>query len=173
MTSRLVAAIVAAVSLLSACSSDGGAMATAAAPRMAPGPTLLAQVREAGKLGKELDVQPLRDPQVEDLRLAASSAEARSDWAAAAEALAQAAKITPDDPELLQWQAEIALAAQDFARAQQLATQSWQRGAQLGGLCRRNWTTIRFAAESRGDSAAATQAQQHAATCAVAPPNRF
>ena len=61
----------------------------------------------------------------------------------------------------------------DWARAHALATQSWERGPKLGGLCRRNWSTIRFAAEARADAAAAGQAQQRVAACAVAPPNRF
>jgi hypothetical protein len=67
----------------------------------------------------------------------------------------------------------MALVGHDWVQAHQLATQSWERGPKLGGLCRRNWTTIRLAAEARGDAADAGQAQQHAAACAVAPPNRF
>ena len=159
--------------LLAACSSGGGTAHAPAAPNMAAGSALLQQVRSAGELGNELDVQPLRDPQVEDLRAAATAAEARADWAAAQRALAQALQITPNDPELLQWQAEMSLVEHDFLRAQQLAQQSWERGAKLGGLCRRNWTTMRFAAESRGDAAGAAQAQLKAAACAVAPPTRY
>ena len=160
---------------LAACS--GGASGTAhgapAATRMGAGPALLQQVRSAGRLGNELDVQPLRDPQVEDLRASATAAEARGDYAGAQRALASALVISPQDPDLLQWQAEMSLVGHDWASAHALATQSWERGPKLGGLCRRNWTTIRFAAEARGDAAAAGQAQQHAAACAVAPPNRF
>ena len=141
--------------------------------RMGSGPSLLQEVRAAGQLGNELDVQPLRDPQVEDLRAAATAAEARGDYAAARTALAQALQLSPQDPELLQWQAEMALVKHDWSDAHALATQSWERGPKLGGLCRRNWTTIRLAAQSRGDAAAASQAQQRAAACAVAPPNRF
>ena len=140
---------------------------------MGAGPTLLQQVRAAGQLGRELDVQPLRDPQVEDLRAAATAAEARGDYAGAQRALAKALLISPQDPELLQWQAEMALVGHDWASAQAFATQSWERGPKLGGLCRRNWTTIRLAAEARSDAAGAGQAQQRAAACAIAPPNRF
>jgi hypothetical protein len=171
MTRALVAAACAA--LLAACSSTGTSTPRPGAVRMASGSALLQQVRSAGQLGNELDVQPLRDPQVEDLRAAATAAEIRADWPGAQRALARALEFSPNDPELLQWQAEIALVGHDFVRAQQLATQSWERGPKLGGLCRRNWTTIRFAAESRRDAAAAAQAQQRAAACAVAPPNRF
>ena len=168
------ALLVAAVALsLSACSSGGATGSATGKPRMSAGQVLLQEVRSAGQLGNELDVQPLRDPQVEDLRSIAAVSEARSDWAAAQGALTQALAITPEDPELLQWSAEMALVGHDFARAQQLATRSWERGPKLGGLCRRNWTTLRFAAESRGEAVAATQAQQRAAACAVAPPTRY
>ena len=159
--------------LLVGCASGGAGTAGPAAPRMASGNALLAQVRSAGQLGNELDVQPLRDPQVEDLRAAATAAEARADWAGAQRALARALEITPNDPELLQWQAEIALVAHDFARAQQLATQSWERGPKLGGLCRRNWTTMQLARESRGDTGNAAIAQQRVGQCAVNPPVRM
>jgi hypothetical protein len=174
MTRTIVACMFLALvaTALAACSSDGGAIAPAK-PHMSPGQVLLQQVRSAGERGNELDVQPLRDPQVEDLRSLAAVAEARSDWEAAQRALTQALAISPNDPDLLQWSAEMALVGHDFARAQQLAASSWERGPKLGGLCRRNWTTMRFAAESRGDAAAAAQAQQRAAACAVAPPNRY
>ena len=144
-----------------------------AAVKMASGGALLQQVRSAGRLGNELDVQPLRDPQVEDLRGVATAAEARGDYAAAGRALSQALQITPEDPDLMKWQAEMSLVAQDWVGAEELARKSWERGPKLGGLCRRNWTTLRFTAQSRGDTAAAGQAQQRADACAVAPPNRF
>ena len=158
--------------LLAACSAAPPRGHTAA-PKMASGAVLLQQVRAAGQLGVELDVQPLRDPQVEDLRAVASAAEARGDFAGAQRAISQALQITPDEPGLLQWQAEMALVSHDFAGAEELATRSWERGPKLGGLCRRNWTTRRFAAEARGDAAAAAQARQQADACAVAPPNRY
>jgi len=176
--SRIHAAFVMALAActLAGCES-GSASAARGAPagthRMGAGPLLLQEVRNAGQLGNELDVQPLRDPQVEDLRGLASSAEARGDYAAAADAIAKAIELSPQDPDLLQWQAEMSLVKHDWDGAHQYATQSWDRGPKLGGLCRRNWTTIRLAAEARGDAAAASQAQQRTAACAVAPPNRF
>ena len=118
-------------------------------------------------------MQPLRDPRVEDLRAEATAAEERGDYAGAARALAKAAEITPDDPDLLQWQAEMALVSRDWATADVLAARSWERGPKLGGLCRRNWTTRRLAAEARNDTAAAAQAQQQVAACKVAPPVRL
>ena len=167
------AALLSAACFLSACPSGTSTRGASAGVRMGAGPALLQEVRAAGRLGNELDVQPLRDPQVEDLRAVATAAEARGDYGAAQGALAQAIQLSPQDPELLQWQAEMALVKHDWSNAHALATQSWERGPKLGGLCRRNWTTIRLAAQSRGDAAAASQAQQRAAACAVAPPNRF
>ena len=171
----LRAALLPALCALAACSATGtgAARSTPANARMGAGPALLQQVRAAGRLGNELDVQPLRDPQVEDLRAVATAAESRGDYAGAQRALAKALETSPNDPELLQWQAEMALVGHDWASAQALATQSWEVGPKLGGLCRRNWTTIRFAAEARSDAAGAGQAQERAAACAVAPPNRF
>ena len=161
--------------LLAACSGSTSTGVADARPatRVAGGADLLQQVRSAGEVGDELDVQPLRDPRVEDLRAAASQAEARGDYAGASRSLAQAAQFTPEDPDLLQWQAELALVARDWAAAERLATQSWDHGPKLGGLCRRNWTTRALGAEARGDAAAAAQARQQVAACKVAPPVRL
>lgn len=164
-----------ACSLLAACggSTSGNLADARPATRALGSAEMLQHVRSAGEVGDELDVQPLRDPRVEDLRAAASHAEARGDYAGAARHLAQAAQLTPDDPDLLQWQAEMALVARDWANAERLATQSWDRGPKLGGLCRRNWATRRFSAEARGDQAGSAQAQQQVAACKVAPPVRL
>lgn len=139
----------------------------------APSNSLLAQVRAAGQIGNELDIQPLRDPQVEDLRASAAQSENRGDYAGARRALAQALQLSANDPELLQRQAEMALAMRDWAGARQLANQSYDRGPKLGGLCRRNWMTIKLAAESSGDSAGGALAQQRLVACTVAPPTRM
>lgn len=154
-------------------STSSGGAERANAIRPGSGPTLLQQVRTAGLMGDELDVQPLRDPRVEDLRASATLAEARGDFAGASKLLAQAALLTPEDPDLLQWQAEMALVARDWTQAEQLATRSFDKGPKLGGLCRRNWTTLQLAAEARGNTAQATQAQQRVAGCTVAPPIRM
>jgi hypothetical protein len=169
------AVLIAACCLLAACSTGASTSAsgTPARARMGAGPALLQQVRAAGEMGRELDVQPLRDPQVEDLRASATAAEARGDYAGAQRALEQALQISPKDPDLLQWQAEMALVAHDWVHAQEYATQSFALGPKLGGLCRRNWATLRLGAAARGDAAGAGQAQQHGAACAVAPPTRY
>lgn len=162
------------VALLAGCSGNtSSGLSDSPAQTRPSGAALLQQVRGAGEVGDELDVQPLRDPRVEDLRAEATAAEERGDYAGAARALAKAAEITPDDPDLLQWQAEMALVSRDWATADVLAARSWERGPKLGGLCRRNWTTRRLAAEARNDTAAAAQAQQQVAACKVAPPVRL
>lgn len=159
---------------LVACTGSTSSGLTEAEPGTRPsGANLLQQVRAAGQVGDELDVQPLRDPRVEDLRTEAGKAEARGDYAGAGRLLGQAALLTPDDPDLLQWQAELALVARDWSQAEQLATRSFDKGPKLGGLCRRNWTTLRLAAEARGDAGQAALAQQRVATCTVAPPIRM
>lgn len=154
-------------------STSTGRSETGAVIRPGSPANLLQQVRAAGQRGDELDVQPLRDPRVEDLRAGATAAEARGDYASADKLLAQAAVLTPDDPDLLQWQAELALVARNWNQAEQLATRSFDKGPKLGGLCRRNWTTRKLAAEARGNAAQAMQAQQRVAGCTVAPPIRM
>lgn len=154
-------------------STSSGRAEPGAVIRPGSGANLLQQVRTAGQMGDELDVQPLRDSRVEDIRTSATQAEARGDYAGAGKLLDRAAALTPDDPDLLQWQAELALVARDWNQAEQLATRSFDKGPKLGGLCRRNWTTLQLAAEARGNAAVATQAQQRVAGCTVAPPIRM
>ncbi len=134
---------------------------------------MLAQVRAAGEIGNELDVQPLRDAQVEDLRATATLAESRGDISAAQSALEQALRVVPEDPDLLQWQAELALLGRNWEQAEALAMSSYQKGPKLGGLCRRSWATIQFAREARGDAFNSLLAQQNIANCTVAPPVRM
>lgn len=158
--------------VLSACGPSTSGNGSGAMRKLTPA-EMVAQVRASGQLGRELDVQPLRDPQVEDLRAAATAAEMRGDMVAANGAIAQALQLVPNDPDLIQWQAELALSARNWPQAEQLATRSFQKGPKLGGLCRRNWSTIRFARDARGDSAGAMQAQQQVPGCAVTPPVRM
>jgi len=165
-----------AVSLLAlvACSSDApppaaGRPATARIDPVA----LVATVRAAGATGNELEVKPLRDPQVEDLRAEAEAYEARGEYPQASAALNKALEITPADPDLLQWKAELALLLRAWPVAEQLASQSYENGPRLGGLCRRNWTTVQLARESRGDEAGAEVARRQLDGCTVAPPVRM
>ena len=135
---------------------------------------LVAEVRAQGADAPDsLEVQPLRDPQVEDLRAAAAQHERARKFAEADKAIAQALSITPNDPELLQHRAEIALARADYPLAEQLANSSYERGPRLGGLCRRNWATIRLSREMRGQAADAATAGTQGRQCTLEPPVRM
>lgn len=162
--------------LLVACASAPAEQATASSEAVAAKPSpaqLLAQVRAAGEHGLELDVQPLRDPQVEDLRAQAQAQEQAGDTKAAFDSLALALQISPGDPGLLQWQAELSLLRRAWKQAEILAAKSFELGPKLGGLCRRNWATIGHARDMRGASDAAEVAHRQGESCTVAPPVRM
>ncbi|HEX5694633.1 MAG TPA: hypothetical protein VFY00_08465 [Arenimonas sp.] len=160
--------------VLAGCASSpvGPSGPAAAAPKASPA-ELVARVRAAGEHGHELEVQPLRDPQVGDLRLRAQAQEEAGDAKAAFETLAQALSISPDDPGLLQWQAELSLLREDWMQAEALAARSYELGPKLGGLCRRNWATIGHARAMRGATEAADVAHRQVESCIVAPPVRM
>ncbi|MEO5596801.1 MAG: hypothetical protein ABIQ97_06590, partial [Lysobacteraceae bacterium] len=166
------AALFASLAALSACapspSTPTGSARAAGSPH-----DMVMQVRAAGSGTDALDVHPLRDPQVEDLRDRASKLEAAGDIAGASQAIAQALQLVPGDPDLLQSAAELALYAKDWNRAETDAMQSWQLGPKLGSLCRRNWTAIRYARLQRGSSAGAHEAEAKVAACTVEPPVRM
>jgi len=170
---RTVAPIVCLMLAMLSLPGCGGSGGPGVGVRKLTGAQMLAQVRAAGETGRELDVQPLRDPQVEDLRATAAAAEQRGDYAAADAALVSALHISANDPDLTQWRAEIALVRRDWSGAEKLAMESYDRGPKLGGLCRRNWTTLQLARESRGDTGNAAIAQQRVGQCAVNPPVRM
>lgn len=144
----------------------------------------VAAIRAAGHAAaSELDVQPLRDTQVEDLRQQASALEARRMYRAAADALDKALAITPDDPALLQERAETALLLHHLPDAERFALRAYATGSKVGPLCRRHWETI---AQARtGQAGAPPQAGAVAATataadarrqrdaCTVAAPSRY
>lgn len=135
---------------------------------------MVAAIRaSAGSDDRELAVQPLRDPMVEDLREDALRLQSQQRYAEAAAALDQALEIVADDPALLQERAEAALLLQQYEQAERLARQAYALGAQVGPLCRRHWATVRQARLVAGDQAGADQAQVRLEACKVAGPNRF
>lgn len=164
------------VLLLAGCASvpaDPSPAASAPGVERASPAELVAQVRAAGEHGHELDVQPLRDPQVEDLRARAQAQEEAGKPKAAFATLEQALVISPDDPELLQWQAELSLLRRAWKQAEELAAKSFEVGPRLGGLCRRNWATIGHARAMRGADEAAAVAHRQGESCTVSPPVRM
>lgn len=135
---------------------------------------LLAEVRAAAAdAGDVIEVAPLRDPAIEDLLRIASTAEQSANWDDADHALRRAVELSPDDPELLQRRAEVLLAQRALDEAETLAAQSYERGPKLGGLCRRNWTTVRIAREERGDPTGAATAAAQMQRCIIEPPVRM
>lgn len=136
---RWRAMIVAASLLLGAC--------TAPAPKPAEpafdAAMLVKTIRASGAASSsELDVQPLRDPEIEDLRQQATQLEAKHMYRGAADLLDRAIRLNAQDPALLQERAELALLLRDPAQAQQLAKQAIDLGSTTGPLCRRHWETL-------------------------------
>lgn len=126
--------------LLAACGSTPVALTW-----IGPSPEqLVSEIRAAGAaMPGELDVQPLRDPMVEDLRVRAARAERTQRYAEAAADLDKALALSPDDPGLLQERAEAAVLEKDLAKAEALARRAFGLGGKVGPLCRRHWMTIR------------------------------
>lgn len=127
----------------------------------------------AGDGAGELNVQPLRNAEVEDLRQRAERLQRQGFHADAAAALDQAIELVPDDPALLQERAEVALLLSDFARADGLATRAQALGSGVGPLCRRHWATREQVRLVKGDAAGAAAARDAMPVCRVAPPPRW
>ncbi|WP_433853975.1 hypothetical protein [Stenotrophomonas nitritireducens] len=121
----------------------------------------------AGVDDKEVSVQPLRDPQVDDLRQVAAERREAGDLAGAAEALNQALLLVESDPGILQERAEIALLQGDWARAETLARKAVSLGSRTGPLCRRHWATVEQAHLARAEKENATSAHAQIEGCTV------
>ncbi|QNP41273.1 hypothetical protein [Lysobacter solisilvae (ex Woo and Kim 2020)] len=147
-----------------------GACATPAPQPAAPAFDAVAVVqaiRAAGAASSsELDVQPLRDPQVEDLREQAEQLQARRMYRGAADLLDRALQLNADDPALLQERAELAFLLRDVAQAQQLAKQALALGSTTGPLCRRHWETQLQAALLRANDRVIRRGESEAAAVA-------
>jgi Flp pilus assembly protein TadD len=158
-------AIAALCMLAAAC---GTAVQPVAAP---PGPDaqerLAAVQAVAGVDDTELNVQPLRDPQVEDLREKAIRALAAGRPDEAADALNQALLLVPDDPAVLQERAEVALLQGQYDRAETLSRKAFDVGSRVGPLCRRHWATIEQSRLARGQAENAASARAQIASCTV------
>ena len=159
--------------LLAACSTTPPVRPSVALTDASPEAMVAAIRAAAGNDERELAVQPLRDPMVEDLRQSATRLEAQRHYAEAAAALDKALTIVPEDPALLQERAEVALLLKDPLAAEALARRAYGLGAKVGPLCRRHWTTVRQTRLLAGDAAGAAQALTQVEACKVAGPNRF
>lgn len=143
------------IALLGACATESPPDAATVAARTPA--QMLAAVQQAGQGQdeRELNVQPLRDNEVEDLREAAAAALKRGDDAAAVSNLDKALAIVPQDPAVLQERAEAALSQADFDRAESDALRAVALGSGVGPWCRRHWETVRQVRERRREVAAA------------------
>ncbi|WP_312710266.1 hypothetical protein [Stenotrophomonas sp.] len=138
-----------------------------------PAQRLAAVDAAAGPDDKELSVQPLRDPQVEDLRQAALAQRQGNDLAAAAASLDQALQIVAGDPSVLQERAEIALLQGQWAEAETFARKAVDLGSKTGPLCRRHWATIEQARLARGEKENAVSAHAQLEGCTVPGIKRY
>lgn len=159
---------------LAACVSGPAVVAPAPpADTTTPAQRLGAVDAAAGPDDKELSVQPLRDPQVDDLRQAAAARRRAGDLAAAASLLEQALDVVGDDPAVLQERAEIALLQAQWAPAEQFAQRALALGSQTGPLCRRHWATIEQARRARGETDNAVSAHAQIDGCTVPGIKRY
>ena len=166
---------------LAGCVSSGGPAEAPAEP--VPGAAMVTTIRAAGEAADdELDVRPLRDPNVEDLRRRAAEYEKNGEPANAVAALDEALAVNATDPAVLQERAEAALLLGDLDAALAHARRAIAQGAGVGPLCRRHWATVEEIAKLRASraDAGATQAQADADSsrrereaCTVAPPPRL
>jgi len=143
------------------------------APQVDPQQRLAAVRAAGGADDTELDVQPLRDPQVEDLRAQAARALAAGDAAGAGQALDQALRIVADDPALLQERAEAALLQAQYDQAEALARRAFDLGSKVGPLCRRHWATIEQARAARNEPENVASAQAQLRACTVPGVTRY
>lgn len=157
-----------------AATSEQNVAPVASAPPPPSGSELLLKVRAAAHDdGDALDVQPLRDPVVDDLLAEAEALERQGDFAGAAQRLQAALALTPGDPGLRQQRAELLLAEGALDEAETEAWAAFESGPRVGPLCRRSWTTVQLARSVRGDPAGADKAAQQVGRCATPPPVRM
>ncbi|HEY5802602.1 MAG TPA: hypothetical protein VIT90_02760 [Lysobacter sp.] len=178
MLNLQAAATALAVALLVACS-------TTPQPLPEPlfdAPAAVRAIRAAGgAASSELDVQPLRDPQVEDLRREAERLEKAGQYPQAAAALDQALQLNAGDPALLQERAESALLNQQLDDAERFARQGLDGGSRVGPLCRRHWETIAQVREAKARAlpvevpgvASASDARRERDACTISAPPRY
>ncbi len=153
--------------LLAGCASDEAVQRRA---KPAPPKDWVAEIRAAAAQAPGVvEVNPLADPAIEDLKAAATKAETEQRFEDAERTLHQALELRPEDPVLWQWLAESSLRRRDWNEAQQRANKSFDLGPRLGPLCVRNWLTIRAARLEKGDTFNAASAEAQLTNCAVDP----
>ncbi len=120
-----------------------------------------------------ITVTPLHAPGVQVLQQQARSAVIKGDLAAAADTLAQALKLEPNSPPLLQAQAELALRRHAWQEAEQKAIDAWKHGPRTGPGCASNWQTVIEVRTLENDPAAADTARKWLKTCHAEAVHRY
>lgn len=134
----------------------------------------LADIRaQAAQADSAVQVVPLLDPGVADLRQQAQALESQGQLAQAVERWEQAIHLLPNDPELWQSLAETRIAQQRWREAEQAARQSYSLGPQVGNLCARNWLTVQAARTESADAVGAAAARAALAACVVPEVTRW
>lgn len=134
----------------------------------------LAQIqREAALVDSAVDVVPLPDPEVDDLRQRAASALRAGRYDEAEADLRAAIALRDADPALWQSLAEVAIGKRQWADAAAHAQASYQLGPKVGALCVRNWFTLLASSIEGGDAPGAAAARAQVQRCIIAKPTRF
>jgi hypothetical protein len=154
-------------------------------PVVAPAPSfdaaaMVAGVRAVGAAGAtEVDVQPLQDALVADLREQARRDEQAGRLADAAAVLDRALAERPQDPTLLQERAEVALLQREVESAAGFARRAHAAGPTVGPLCRRSLEMLlrieglHAAAGDSGAGARSTALATQRDACTLKPPPRY
>ncbi|MEA9586746.1 hypothetical protein VC279_14815 [Xanthomonas sp. WHRI 10064A] len=169
---RLVV-LIGVLAAVTACVSAPPALPPTPVDPTTPTQRLLLIEREAGVDDTELSVQPLRDPQVDDLRESAKAKRQAGDLPGAAAALDQALGLVSGDPAILQERAEVAVLQADWPAAERFANQAVELGSKTGPLCRRHWATIEQSRLARGEKENAASAKSQIAGCTVPGVKRY
>ncbi|KAF1017630.1 MAG: hypothetical protein GAK31_00898 [Stenotrophomonas maltophilia] len=138
-----------------------------------PAQRLAAVEAAAGPDDKELSVQPLRDPEVDDLRQAGQAQRQANNLTAAAGSLDQALQIVAGDPAVLQERAEVALLQGQWQEAETFARKAIDLGSKTGPLCRRHWATIEQSRLARNQKENAVSAHAQLEGCTVPVIKRY
>lgn len=128
---------------------------------------------EAENAPSAVQVLPLANPAVEDLRRSAARLEQNGEFDAAKSKIEHALLLEPQDPTLWQTLAELSLQRQAWNEAEQQAQKAYELGPRLGAICVRNWLTVRAARLERGALVDAESAKAQVPSCQVASPIRM
>jgi hypothetical protein len=134
---------------------------------------MLAKIRNQAEIETEVAFQAMPDEAIHDLRIQAQQAERAGDIVGAVAYLDTALQLQASDPETLQQRAELAIQQGSWPLAERLAQQSFDAGARLGRLCRRNWLTMHYASLAQGRQMPEPQLAKSLADCTVLPPARL